>query len=84
MSKAERAVAIAFNLAYVLVVVAFLWAMFPGLRRRLQAVAKAAIWNYQLGLYLASRQPTPGYVRAILEGGQTVEEPQPKRGSEQE
>lgn len=79
MKRVDVAVSIAANLAYALIVCAFLWMLFPGLRRRISALAHAAMWNYRLGLWLQSRQPTPGYVQRLLQGGPTAEEPSVRR-----
>jgi hypothetical protein len=66
--KLDRSIAIAANLAYLLVVIAVLVLLFPGLRRRARLLVQALIWNYQLGVYLSRQQPVPGYVKDALAG----------------
>jgi hypothetical protein len=66
--KIDRAFAIAANVAYLLVVLAFLVVLFPGLRQWARQLTQALIWNYQLGTYLRRKGPVPGYVVDALAG----------------
>lgn len=71
-AKVDRAIGIATNVAYLLVVAATLYLLFPGLRQQLRQLVAALMWNYRLGLYLARQQPVPRYVKDAL-AGRTVE-----------
>lgn len=67
-AKLDHAIGIATNVAYLLVVAATLYLLFPGLRQQLRQVVAALMWNYRLGTYLARQQPVPGYVKDALAG----------------
>lgn len=63
----ERSVAIAANLAYVVLICTLLYLTVPGVRRVVKRVGATVVWNYNLGTYLISRRPTPGWVKDALE-----------------
>lgn len=67
-AKIDRAIGIATNVAYLLLVAATLYLVFPGLRSQLRGLVRALVWNYQIGVYLAHQSPVPGYVKDALAG----------------
>jgi hypothetical protein len=71
--RLDRLTASAANLTYILVSCAVLFVLFPGARQWLRRAAASMVWNYHLGAYLMARQPTPGWVKSVMQGGATVE-----------
>ncbi len=67
-ARVDQAIGIATNVAYLLLVAATLYLLFPGLRTGLRSLARALVWNYQLGTYLARQQPVPRYVKDAFAG----------------
>ncbi len=68
----DRAVSIAANMAYLLVVASILALMFPGLRKGLAGVGRRILYDYQLGLWLGHqppRAPVPAWVRHVTRQG---------------
>jgi len=66
--KLDRALGVAVNVAYLLLVLATLYLLFPGLRQWARQLARALVWNYQVGTYLRRKGPVPGYVVDALAG----------------
>ena len=74
--RLDRAVSIASNLAYLLLVLSVVAVMFPGARRRIQLTAAAAFYSWRYGVWLSMRPapaPVPAWVgRAFEEGGSAL------------
>lgn len=71
--KLDRLTASVANLTYIVVSCAVLFILFPGARQLARRAVASVVWNYQLGSYLLARQPTPGWVKSVMQGGATVE-----------
>lgn len=65
--KGQRALEVATNVAYLLMVAATLYLLFPGLRRGLASFAQAQVWNFQLGVWVEKERKMPGWKREALE-----------------
>ena len=76
--KLDRAVSIAANLAYVGLVGATLFLLFPALRPKARQIVAGLVFNYQLGVFLQHQAPVPSWVSAAIHGGATVDEPEPQ------
>lgn len=68
----DRAVSIAANAAYILVVCSLIVLMFPALRKPLAGWARRALYDYRYGVWLGQqppRAPVPAWVRAAAAPG---------------
>jgi hypothetical protein len=77
-SKLAQVVDVAAGAAYVLVVAATLYLLFPGLRLGIRAFVNHAMFNYRYGVFLAQRSQVAGWVRDAMDG-KVTDEPKAER-----
>jgi hypothetical protein len=77
-SKLVQAVDVAAGLAYVLVVAATLYLLFPGLRTSLRVFVNHVIFNYRYGVFLAQRSEVAAWVKDAMQG-KVTDEPKAER-----
>lgn len=65
--KAQRALEVATNVAYLLVVASLLYMLFPGLRQATSRLVQSQLWLYQYGAYLERQRKLPAWKREALE-----------------
>jgi hypothetical protein len=68
----DRAVSIAANAAYILVVLSLIVLMFPALRRPAAHLARRILYDYRYGVWVGQqppRAPVPAWVRQVAKPG---------------